>query len=281
MGTSDAGRTNLAGPAVACTVGVYLLYALTRMLGADSLAPLVLLAGFLFAPMWMLRRTPQLARAFEVGPETPLPPWRWRGVRVGLGLSALLLPAFAVVFLLFYDVACGDVVGANGGRALGLGAIYDLEAASLGSDRVGRFVAGLCSRHNGEVLPSAVRWPAAWTDWASGGAFMVVLTEVLLVAVPEEVFHRGYLMSALEARWPPKHRVLGVKIGMGAVVSSAMFAVGHLVGDMRIDRLATFFPALLFAWIWRKSGSLWAAIIFHAASNLLMQVLLTSTFPSP
>ena len=106
MGTSDAGRTNLAGPAVACTVGVYLVYALTRMLGADSLAPLVLLAGFLFAPMWMLRRTPQLARAFEVGPETPLPPWRWRGVRVGLGLSALLLPAFAVVFLLFYVFYC-------------------------------------------------------------------------------------------------------------------------------------------------------------------------------
>jgi len=266
---------------MACAVGVYVLYALTRTLGAESFAPLVLLVGFLFAPMWMLRRTPEVARTFEVGPETPLPPWRWRGFRLGLGLSALLLPAFALVFLLFYDVACGDVAGANGGRALGLGAIYDLEAASLGSDRVARFVAGLCSRHSGEVLPGAVRWPASWTDWASGGAVMVVLTEVLLVAVPEEVFHRGYLMSALEARWPPKHRVLGVKFGMGAVVSSAMFAVGHLVGDMRIDRLATFFPALLFAWIWRKSGSLWAAIIFHAASNLLMQVLLTSTFPSP
>ena len=65
MGTSDASSRNLAGPAVACTVGVYLLYAITRTLGADSLAPLVLLAGFLFAPMWMLRRTPQLARASE------------------------------------------------------------------------------------------------------------------------------------------------------------------------------------------------------------------------
>ena len=280
MGSPDASRGDLARAAVLCAVGVYLLYWLARLAGAQQLAPVVLLVGFLFAPMWMLRRTPEISREFEIGPETPLPPWRWRGVRYGLALSAVLLPAFAVVFWLFYDGACGAVAGSQGEGGVGLGAIYRFEASSLGTQRVERFVAGLCSRHNGEVLPSGLRWPTSWSDWSSGGVVMVLLSEVLLVAVPEEVFHRGYLMSALEARWPPRHRLLGVRIGFGAVVSSAIFAVGHLVGDMRIDRLATFFPALLFAWIWRRSGSLWAAIIFHAASNLLMQVLLASTFPS-
>jgi membrane protease YdiL (CAAX protease family) len=43
-------------------------------------------------------------------------------------------------------------------------------------------------------------------------------------------------------------------------------------------RLATFFPALVFAWLWRRSGSLWAPALFHTAANLLMDLLLESTF---
>ena len=50
-------------------------------------------------------------------------------------------------------------------------------------------------------------------------------------------------------------------------------------GMAEVARLATFFPSLLFSWLWRGSGSLWAPALFHAASNLLMAVLLASTFP--
>ena len=46
-----------------------------------------------------------------------------------------------------------------------------------------------------------------------------------------------------------------------------------------VARLATFFPALVFSWLWRRSNTLWAPALFHAASNLLMAVLLASTFP--
>ena len=66
---------------------------------------------------------------------------------------------------------------------------------------------------------------------------------------------------------------------MVSVVSSLLFALGHLVTIPSTDRLATFFPALVFAWLWRRSGSLWAPALFHVASNLLMDVLLASTLP--
>ena len=36
--------------------------------------------------------------------------------------------------------------------------------------------------------------------------------------------------------------------------------------------------ALVFAWLWRRSGSLWAPALFHMAANLLMELLLASTF---
>jgi len=87
-------------------------------------------------------------------------------------------------------------------------------------------------------------------------------------------------MSALEGRWPAKRTLFGVPFGLAAVLSSLIFALGHLVGMAQSARLATFFPALVFAWLWRRSGSLWAPALFHTASNLLMDVLLASTFPS-
>jgi membrane protease YdiL (CAAX protease family) len=85
-------------------------------------------------------------------------------------------------------------------------------------------------------------------------------------------------MSALELRWPPTRKLFGVPFGWAAIISSVLFALGHLVANPSTARLATFFPALVFAWLWRRSDSLWAPALFHVASNLLMDVLLASTF---
>lgn len=262
--------------AVGCAVVVYGVYAGLRQLGWTEVAGFALVAGFLFAPLWMLRGRPELARAYEVGPESPVPPWR----RAALPITAIALgvvgPLFAVGFWWFY----ADVCDPNGGLARGVvGAITGAEARWMGAHRVEDFVTRLCDAHNGGVWPDALRLPSAWLDWSTGGVVGAVLIEVMVVALPEEVFHRGYLMSVFEARWPPTRKVLGVPMGWGVVLSCLVFAAGHLVGDLRIDRLATFFPALCFAWIWRKSGTLWAPILVHAGANLLMQVLLASTFP--
>jgi len=113
---------------------------------------------------------------------------------------------------------------------------------------------------------------------AVGGALLDMTIGLFAVALPEEVFHRGYLMGALDRRWPPRTQIFGVMMGRGAIISSALFALGHLVAFAQPVRLATFFPALVYAWLWRKSGSLWAPALFHFASNLLMQVLFAGMF---
>jgi membrane protease YdiL (CAAX protease family) len=52
--------------------------------------------------------------------------------------------------------------------------------------------------------------------------------QLLVIALPEEAFYRGYLQSALDEVWKPRWRVLGAELGPGLIVTSALFALGHL-----------------------------------------------------
>ena len=221
---STAAR-GLARGAVLSVALVYGIYGALRA-WQPQLAGFALVGAFLFVPLLALRRRPDLARRFEVGPESPIPPWSWAGAR-GAGVAVLaVMPLFTLGFWWFYAAVCGSEASAAGVVVTGLS---ELELWLVGSERVSDFVGGVCTRHEGGLVPTSIRFPASWSDWSSGGWVVVLLVEVLVVAVPEEVFHRGYLMSALEARWPPRARVLGVPLGLGAVLSSALFALGHLV----------------------------------------------------
>jgi membrane protease YdiL (CAAX protease family) len=97
--------------------------------------------------------------------------------------------------------------------------------------------------------------------------------QVLVIALPEEAFYRGYLMTALDDAWGTHGKVAGAKVGMGLVVSSALFAVGHLLTEPNIQRLAVFFPALLFGWLRARTGGIGAALLFHALCNLLAELV--------
>ncbi|NVB79444.1 MAG: CPBP family intramembrane metalloprotease, partial [Kofleriaceae bacterium] len=99
------------------------------------------------------------------------------------------------------------------------------------------------------------------------------LVQMLVVALPEELFFRGFLLGLLEKRFPPKRRILGGGVGLALVLSSAAFAIIHLPkdGDPRV--LATFFPGLLFGWMRSATGSILASTITHGASNILIRVL--------
>jgi membrane protease YdiL (CAAX protease family) len=98
--------------------------------------------------------------------------------------------------------------------------------------------------------------------------FEEVLGQVFAVALPEEVFYRGYLQSALDKAWPPKWRVLGAVIGPGLIVASIVFALGHVATTPNPSRLAVFFPSLLFGWLRARTRGVGAPIVFHAACNL-------------
>lgn len=269
---SDGRR--IANRALLVSAAVYIGYGLLGLAGIPGdFRYLALIAAFYFVPSLMLRGDPDRQRRYQVGPGSVIPPWRWKGARLALILVVAIFPPFCVAFFWFYSKVClGDLMLVSP-----VTAIEGLTPAAGGLES---YLERLCRPHNGALWPNTIKLPADWLDYGGFGAVLAIAIEVFAVALPEEVFHRGYLMSALEERWPAKRKILGAPLGVAAILASLIFAVGHLVGMAELARLATFFPALLFAWLWRKSGSLWAPALFHAAANLLMAVLIASTFPS-
>ena len=107
---------------------------------------------------------------------------------------------------------------------------------------------------------------------------LLALSQLVVVAIPEELFFRGYLMERLERVWPPTRASVRREGGLGAVVSSALFAISHVAVIPNPQRLAVFFPALLFGWMRARTGSIAAGALFHALCNLLSDMLHTSYF---
>lgn len=100
-----------------------------------------------------------------------------------------------------------------------------------------------------------------------------LLGQLLVIALPEEAFYRGYLQSRLDEVWAPRWRVLGAPLGPGLVAASMIFAAGHLATVQVPARLAVFFPALLFGWLRARTGGIGASVCFHAACNVYSLLL--------
>ena len=100
-----------------------------------------------------------------------------------------------------------------------------------------------------------------------------LLGQLLLVALPEEIFYRGYLQSRLEQKFPKTSRFLSVDISWKALIlTSTIFALGHVLTIPHPARLAVFFPSLLFGWMRAATGSIFSAILFHVICNFFAQV---------
>lgn len=99
------------------------------------------------------------------------------------------------------------------------------------------------------------------------------LGQLLVIALPEEAFFRGYLQTSLEDRWPPRRRVLGAPMGWAVVAASAVFALGHLATVPDPARLAVFFPSLAFGWLRARTGGIGAGVLYHASCNLFASFL--------
>jgi membrane protease YdiL (CAAX protease family) len=157
-------------------------------------------------------------------------------------------PAFVVGFFLYYGAVCDG---------------------HLPLPRLTELMAPLCGH---------------WPGWAGfhlrlpDGFLVLLLSQVLVVAVPEEVFFRGYLMARFEECWPSRRRLLGAAVGWPLLLSSVLFALGHFAVDLSPLRLAVFFPALVFGWMRARSGSIAAGALFHALCNVLSEVLHGSAF---
>jgi membrane protease YdiL (CAAX protease family) len=102
-------------------------------------------------------------------------------------------------------------------------------------------------------------------------------SQLVVIALPEEAFFRGYVQSRLAVAFAGRRRLLGVTLSPGALVLQALlFAVIHFAVDLDPQRLAVFFPGLLFGWLRAWRGGIGAAITLHALSNLLADVLARS-----
>jgi membrane protease YdiL (CAAX protease family) len=113
--------------------------------------------------------------------------------------------------------------------------------------------------------PFSFRLPASISD--------EVLGQMLVIALPEEAFYRGYLMTALDDAWGTPWTLAKAKLGWGWIVSSALFALGHLLTEPHPERLAVFFPALVFGWLRARTGGIGAPATFHALCNVLASTL--------
>jgi membrane protease YdiL (CAAX protease family) len=111
----------------------------------------------------------------------------------------------------------------------------------------------------------------------SGFPLLAVL-QLLVVALPEELFYRGFVQTAW-ARTAPERgvTVLGARLGAGFLWTQVLFAAGHLV-VLQPWRLGTFFPGLLFGWLRERTGGLAAPVVLHALSNLFIATLEASFY---
>lgn len=113
------------------------------------------------------------------------------------------------------------------------------------------------------------RLPPRFEEW--------VLDQVFVTALPEEFFYRGFIMTRLRDAWPQGRRFLGVRLGPAFWLTAVLFALGHLA-IFEVYRLYVFIPALIFAWMREKTGTVIGASLLHAAANLYQQFLLLSFF---
>ncbi len=102
------------------------------------------------------------------------------------------------------------------------------------------------------------------------------LAQVVVVAIPEELFFRAYVQGRLEEVWRPTVRVLGAPLGRAWFLTAVLFGLGHFLVTFEPQMLTRFFPGLVFGWMYARTRSIFASVLFHASCNLLMEVLVRS-----
>jgi membrane protease YdiL (CAAX protease family) len=112
------------------------------------------------------------------------------------------------------------------------------------------------------VLPQNHNW-ACW-----------IFYQFMYVAVAEEVFFRGYLLSSILAlAGTIERQQRGIQEWISIVLSAACFAVAHIIVGGQIISVLTFLPGLVLGWLFVRTKSLLAPILFHGLANTCYCVL--------
>jgi membrane protease YdiL (CAAX protease family) len=237
-----AGRDALIAWAIVAALVAALVRIDVTLPGIGQLGSALVAVLFLYAPVavgWWRHEELDIY-GFHLAPVR-------RGLWTAAGAIAVIFPIFALAYFAFYEIACN-------------------------SDLLAHLVPrNLCSRYSGL---HALHAPAlAWNPFAKDSFSEFCLVQLFVVALPEELFFRGFLLHLLEQRFPPKRRIAGGGVGLALVLSAAAFAIVHLPREGDPRALAVFFPGLLFGWMRSATGSILASTVTHGCSNILIRLL--------
>jgi len=103
------------------------------------------------------------------------------------------------------------------------------------------------------------------TSFLPSENFSSIALFYLTVAVAEETFFRGYLYSEMDIK-----PFLGF-ISKANFVSSFLFATAHALIYFNPIMFKVFFPSLIMGYLYERSDSILASIIFHWISDVIYQ----------
>jgi membrane protease YdiL (CAAX protease family) len=116
-------------------------------------------------------------------------------------------------------------------------------------------------------------------SWAAGQA-QAILSRQIVVGVTEETLFRGFLLYALVRVWGKTRRGLLAAVAVPALIFGLAHIMQLLVGNPLEDSLMTmlnaFVGGLWYGALVLLGGSLWPAVLIHAATNASVQIVAAS-----
>ncbi len=169
------------------------------------------------------------------------------GLFIGLAELALLVPVWWLA-VRKYGVGW-DTLGFRRFDAGALGMGCGLMLISLLINAVySAFLAVFGLRAQVDLVPIFAELSSPW--W-------LLLAGIVVAPVVEELFFRGFVYAGLAQRYSWRK---------AAIISSALFALIHL---QLTAVLPIFILGYIFAYLYRRSGSIWPAVLMHVSTNAL------------
>jgi membrane protease YdiL (CAAX protease family) len=169
------------------------------------------------------------------------------GLFIGLAELALLVPIWWLA-VRKYGVGW-DTLGFRRFDAGNMGVGCGLMLISLLFNAVySAFLAVFGLRAQVDLVPIFAELSSPW--W-------LLLAGIVVAPVVEELFFRGFVYAGLAQRYSWRK---------AAIISSALFALIHL---QLTAVLPIFILGYIFAYLYRRSGSIWPAVLMHVSTNAL------------
>ena len=92
------------------------------------------------------------------------------------------------------------------------------------------------------------------------------MATLLLAAVPEEWFFRGYFMTRIGRGWPAN------------LIASLLFSLLHGLVHGWVAAIQVFIPSLVYGWLYQRTKDLPLLILIHALSNLIFVMFIARFF---